>query len=126
MAVGFLDLGGLCASLRAWEKERFAAESTAPKTPSCGMRNHQPGTLRWIGFDKSLYTVVKTSIIAQMLKMGADVDVIVQVGGQQTIMKVAVMCPNQGVVGSSLRWTRVLIVSEHVLLLDFVGGCIAV
>ncbi|MEW5312496.1 MAG: hypothetical protein WDW38_004127 [Sanguina aurantia] len=79
VAVGFLDLGGLCASLRAWEKERFAAESTAPKTPSCGMRNHQPGTLRWIGFDKSLYTVVKTSIIAQMLKMGADTDVIVQV-----------------------------------------------
>lgn len=40
--------------------------------------------MRWVGLDKSVYAVVKTSIIAQMLKMGADVDAILQVREEQS------------------------------------------
>lgn len=62
VAIGFLDLGSLCASVAGWDVSSAA------------------GVLRWVGFDSSAAAVAQSLAVHKMLQMGADVDAVLQVG----------------------------------------------
>ena len=67
VGVGFVDLGGLSASLLQWGEGELQSALQAP--------------LKWVGYDASPYAIAKTLVIKHIIEAGAAVDDILQVWG---------------------------------------------